>query len=393
MNLITLTVVGILALPLLGMARGKGYKSVCLGGQAVSDDVVLTVCNHAYGMVAIPQPRLYLRVFADGRGEIEASPPAPPGDPYRQETLVKKTFHVDADEIAEIRRLGRMADFQNAKDVYPACAIATDSSLTTTLVLSDQGKTKKIVVANFSYASADNRKHYGLSFCLMMARVYELRDRGLGIVREPPTISFCELMRNREYYAGFVIAMNAVLEYSETQQFIHDPECAEPGIGRALFTTEKIGVGFDFKRGKSKELEKQAIGVRDERFGGRARVYIYGVLRDGRERAADTHEFRFDISEFKTIDPIVLPYKGRIDPGWMYVDSFDAKGDELKLSSPLKMPMHHAARIEWLNADKYPKLRATGHTFITFRVISKEIKNIGNRRWNDTYTCEILDIQ
>ncbi len=380
-------------MPMFGIAQGKSYKSVCLGSEPVGDDIVLSVCNHEHGMVASPQPRLYLRVFADGRGEIEMSPSAPRVNVYGPESLVKKTFHVDADEIAEIRRLGRMTDFQSMKDAYPAYAIATDTSLTTTVVLNDQGKTKKVVVTNFSYASVDNRKHYGLSFCLMMARVDELRNRGLGIVREPPTISFCELIRNHEYYNGSVVAINAVLEYSDKQQFIHDPECAELGIGAALFTTEKVAVGFDFKKGKSKKLEKQAISVRDARFGGRARVDIYGFLREESENGADKYKFRFDITEFKTIDPIVLPYNGRLEPGWMYVDSFDAKGDELKLSSPLKMPFHHAFRIEWLNSDKYPKLRAAGHTFITFRVLSRNIRNMGNGRWDETYTCEILDLQ
>lgn len=393
MNLITLTAIGILAMPLLGLAQGKGYKSVCLGGEPAGDDVVLNVCNHEHGMVAFPQPRLYLRVFADGRGEIETNPPAPPGDAYEEERLIKKTFHVDADEIAEIRRLGSMADFQNMKAVYPAYAIGTDSSVDTTLTFNDQGKAKKVVVTNFSYASVENHKHYGLSFCLMMARVDVLRDPGLGIVREPPTISFCELMRNREYYVGSVIAMNAVLEYGEKQQSIFDPECAEPAIGRALFTTERVGVGFDPKRGKSKELEKQALKLRGQNFGGRARVYIYGILRDDRERAADSYDYRFDITEFKTIDRIIVDYKGILEPGWTYVDSFDAKGDELKLSSPLKTPIHHTVRIEWLNADKYPRLRAAGHTFITFRVISKDIKNMGNGRWNDTYTCEFVEVQ
>ena len=99
------------------------------------------------------------------------------------------------------------------------------------------------------------------------------------------------------------------------------------------------------------------------------------------------YDYRFDIREFKTIDPIVLPYKGRLEPGWMYVDSFDSTNENrLKLSEPLKMSLHHAARIEWLNTGKFPKLRAAGRTFITFRVVSREIKKIGDNRWNDTYT-------
>ena len=396
MNLIILASLAVLTLPLIGMTQETAASTVCPVSERMPEGVVLSVCNHEHGMVGWPQPRLYLRIYEDGRGEIETGAPPPPGDAYQRQILILKTFNVDADEIAEIRSLGRMADFQNAKDIYPAYVIGTDSSVATTVAFSDSGKVKKIIVNNFSYVNINNKKNYGMSLCLMMARVAVLRDRGLGIIREPPTISFCELMKNRESYIGNVIAMNAVLEYSELQQFIYDPECAEPGMG-SQYTTEKVGVGFNVKRGDAEAiqaLKNRAFSLRDPRFGGRARVYIYGVLRDNRDRAAVTRDFRFDISEFKTIDAIVLPYKGRLEPGWMYADSFDA-GDErkLKLSSPLKMPLHHAARIEWLNAGKFPRLRAAGHTFITFRVVSRDIRKIGVNRWNDIYTCEILDLQ
>ena len=396
MNLIILVALGVLALPLIGTDQETAASTVCPVSERMPEGVVLSVCNHEHGMVGWPQPRLYLRIYEDGRGEIEMGAPPPPGDAYQRQILILKTFNVDADEIAEIRRLGRMADFQNAKDIYPAYVVGTDSSVATTVAFSDSGKVKKIIVNNFSHVNINNKKNYGMSFCMVMARVAELRDRGLGIIREPPTISFCELMKNRESYIGNVIAMNAVLEYSESQQFIYDPECAEPGMG-SLFTTEKAGVGFNVKRGDAEAiqaLKNKAFSLRDPRFGGRARVYIYGVLRDNRDRAADKHDFRFDISEFKTIDAVVLPYKGRLEPGWTYADSFDA-GDErkLKLSSPLKMPLHHAARVEWLNADKFRKLRTDGHTFVTFRVVSRDVKKMSDNRWNDTYTCEILELQ
>ena len=394
MNLFILIALGILALPMIGIAQVADASTACPIKEQLDDDVVLTICNHGQGMVPRPQPRLYLRVYADGRGELESNEAPPLGDAYETETLIMKTFHADADEIAEIRRLGQMPDFQSAKDVYPAYAIGTDSSVQTTVVFIDHRNTKKIVVNNFSYANVFNKKHYGPSFCILMARVAELHDRGLGIIREPPTISFCELMRNRESYIDTVVGINAVLEFNETQQFIYDPECAERSIGPLLFTTEKVGVGFDFKKGKSKELQNQALSVRDKRFGGRARVYIHGILRDNREQTGNPNKFRFDISEFKTIDPIVLSYEGKLEPGWMYVDSFDANNEvEPKLSSRLKMPLHHAARIEWLNAGKFPRLRAAGHTFITFRVVSRDIRKIGVNRWNDIYTCEILDLQ
>lgn len=392
MNSFVLLAIGILALPVIGVAQKTAGSTACPVNEQTDDDVLLTICNHGHGMVPQPQPRLYLRIFTDGRGELESNEAPRPDDPYATEVLVVKTFHVDADEISEIRRLGGMPDFQCAKDVYPAYVIGTDSSAATTILFNYPGKSKKIIVNNFSYVNVNNRKNYGLSLCRLMALVDELRDRGFGIVREPPTISFCDLMRNRDMYLGKTVAMNATLEYSDTHQFIYDPECAEPGMG-SLFTTEKLSV--EFTPTKSQELLDKARSLRDQRFGGRARVYIYGTLFEGRVRFGDdTFNFRFAISKFVSIDPIILPYKGRLEPGWMYVDSFDATNErEPKLSSPLKISLHHAARVEWLNADTFPKLRAAGRTFVTFRVISRDIQKISNNRWNDIYICEILDLQ
>ena len=288
--MIILIALGILALPVIGMAQETGSSMVCPAKEPVADDVALTVCNHLSGMVPRPQPRLYLRLYADGRGEIEIGAPPPRTGPYMKQTLLKKVFHVDADEVAEIRRLGRMADFQSAKDVYRPYAIATDTALSTTVMFNDRGASKKIIVNNFSYSIAYDTKHYGLSFCSLMARVEELRDRGLGIVREPPSISFCELIRHRESYIGWVVAISVFLEYTETQQFIKDPDCAKPSMG-SLFTKEKLGVGFDVKGGDAKvihALKDKAISIRDPRFGGRRSIFMAYCEIIGRERPGCT---------------------------------------------------------------------------------------------------------
>ena len=144
---------------MIGMAQETGSSMVCPAKEPVADDVALTVCNHLSGMVPRPQPRLYLRLYADGRGELETGAPPPLTDPYMKQTLIKKVFHADADEVAEIQRLGRMADFQSAKDVYPPYAIATDTALSTTVMFNDRGASKRIIVNNFSHVDVGNPKH------------------------------------------------------------------------------------------------------------------------------------------------------------------------------------------------------------------------------------------
>lgn len=63
-------------------------------------------------MAPIPQPRLYLRVYTDGRVEYEAS--------KSWDSLIKKEFRIGADDLAEIIRLGNTEDFRSAKEEYPA---------------------------------------------------------------------------------------------------------------------------------------------------------------------------------------------------------------------------------------------------------------------------------
>ena len=61
---------------------------------------------------------------------------------------------------------------------------------------------------------------------------------------------------------------------------------------------------------------------------------------------------------------------------------------------PIKVPSHHAARIDWLNLKDFPQLRGVDphdcQRRIVFKVVSKEtVKVNGQRRWNTTYRCLI----
>lgn len=65
---------------------------------------------------------------------------------------------------------------------------------------------------------------------------------------------------------------------------------------------------------------------------------------------------------------------------------------------PLKIPFHHAARIEWLNLKDYPALDksepGSRAKQLVFTVVRREtIKVAGQYRWNTTYYCRIVAVE
>jgi hypothetical protein len=64
----------------------------------------------------------------------------------------------------------------------------------------------------------------------------------------------------------------------------------------------------------------------------------------------------------------------------------------------LKMPYHHATRIDWLNLKEFAELRSAKNPEcerrIVFEVVTKKIvKVFGQYRWNTTYECRILSVE
>src|SRR5882672_1469741 len=97
----------ILAFPVL--AGAQQAKSMCTEPTKPSvaeDEIVLTVCNHTYGMAPLVQPRLYFRLHKSGRGEFEVEPESN-GSSAVSNRLVTKEFKIDASEVAEIIKLGQ----------------------------------------------------------------------------------------------------------------------------------------------------------------------------------------------------------------------------------------------------------------------------------------------
>jgi hypothetical protein len=160
----------IFVLPLAVSAQRE--KSVCL--EPLKDDpddaIILNICNQGRGMTALPSLRLYFRLYQSGRVEYEVSAD------YNK--LVLKKTKIDAKEVAEIIKLGKESDFQNAKSEYPRFQIWTDSGLETTIIFKNQTQEeKKIVVNNYSSFDKENEKHYPSSLLKILQKIDELRPK------------------------------------------------------------------------------------------------------------------------------------------------------------------------------------------------------------------------
>ena len=64
----------------------------------------------------------------------------------------------------------------------------------------------------------------------------------------------------------------------------------------------------------------------------------------------------------------------------------------------LRLPYHHAARIEWINLSEYPILeKPVEHARrqrILFIMESREVVKVpGQERWNTTYRCRVIAVE
>lgn len=64
----------------------------------------------------------------------------------------------------------------------------------------------------------------------------------------------------------------------------------------------------------------------------------------------------------------------------------------------LKLPRHHAGRVEWLNLKEFPQLNKPQSCSLikqfVFKVAKKEIVKVaGQYRWNTTYYCQIIAVE
>jgi len=192
MRYFCLIAVLIFILPVLSFAQ-RVETSVCADLQkntAPKKEVVLTICNYATGMSGLPRLRLYLRVYADGKGEYEENDGI--------DKLKLHTLKVSAEQLAEIKRLGETQDFQAARADYPVFRIWIDSGLETTIIFRGRSGEKKTMVRNY-VSDKSSEKNYPASLNALLQLAGELRNPKPAT---PPTPAPKILAYNRTLEVG-----------------------------------------------------------------------------------------------------------------------------------------------------------------------------------------------
>lgn len=84
-------------------------------------------------------------------------------------------------------------------------------------------------------------------------------------------------------------------------------------------------------------------------------------------------------------------FTGELEKGKIYRAEieFDGKYNEWQTIKSLKLPFHHAGRLEWTNIKSFNLLQNSKRK-IVFKVISKKIYQADRNRWNTIYQAKIL---
>jgi hypothetical protein len=397
MRSVLFTAFAICLLPVLAAAQPKPYTPACPGD--VPAGVVLNICRHEHGMAPIPQPRLYLRVYADGRAEYER------GD-SKEMRLERKEFRLSEVEVGEIVRLGSTENFQAAQPSYPAYRQGDDSWIETTVIFRNKQVEKKIVLKNFFFAAdPENALHYPHSLLALMTRAEGHWEKANGIVRAVPAINYCEMIQNRKRYFGKKVSVYAYLKRSMITsytdpgpqrygEYLYDTDCDNADV-TGIRGKGVTGVGFGVEGTAADSLRQKISRLAEDRFGPRARVWATGILREEPGDSVYVYRYRFDIEEFKSFEQHVLPFTGPLEQGWVYSDTFEYDADAwvIKLSQPVKRPGDDPVRLLWKNEKDFPALKKSGLKHMVFRVITRTSDRVASGLYETVYFCEILELK
>jgi len=380
----------VLAAMLFAIPAFAQPKSAFCPAAEPDTDVLLTICTRERGMVVTPQPNLYIRIHNDGRAEYETTRGTNPA-------LLTKSLTIPSEDLAEISTLISDPEFQKANAEYPRFHIWDDSSMVTTITVRNGASAKTIIVNNYGPEDPDNKQHYPKPLIKLMMRAQEMREKAMGIVRQIPNISFCELVKNPERYLDKTVEVYADIEYAvailatgerrNEHEFLYDVDCDSQGMAD-LRTKESVRVGYIGKPDDIMRMRSVTNRIRGLDFGGRGKATFQGKLQQIDKPVPYGPSLRFDISSVKQLERLVLTYQGEIKLGW-FSSATIVGGQPLALSSPLKMPFHHVGRIDWRNVEKFPILKQKGLRAIIFRAQSETTQMVGKGRWDSVYQCEI----
>jgi hypothetical protein len=208
---------------------------------------------------------------------------------------------------------------------------------------------------------------------------------------EIPTVAFCDLVKNPSTYFDKTVRLTAIFSQAEEGQYLSHNDCP-------LSHDEQIGVGYAESNKAAVDVFNKNISlIHSPEYGGKGIVTVVGMLRNSSRRDFAWYHYRFDIIRFESVSHVTVPYEGDLQVGTSYVaiaNTDSSLGPRLPV--PVRMPMHYATRVEWINLAEFPELKANSKSSkkrqIVFSVISDEIQQMTATRWNRTIRCKIISM-
>lgn len=186
MKFFILALFGLFAMTTTAAAQRITVSSICSPGTVQPEAVVLTICTHERGMTSFLQPKLYLRLFADGRAEYEVAPPLENRAGQTNFVMVVKQFTADTAALAAIQDLGKQPDFQNARASYPYYQAGMDVSIETTFTFYTDGKAKSVKLVNGTFRDTPEQKKLPPSLIKLQDKADLIRELAVGYKRPSP---------------------------------------------------------------------------------------------------------------------------------------------------------------------------------------------------------------
>ena len=206
----------------------------------------------------------------------------------------------------------------------------------------------------------------------------------IGPIPGIPTVSLCDLARSRAVYFNKTVRVTAVWEKADEGNYLSDQQCP-------LSHDDQIGVNVHESGDPAQIKANQEILSRLAAQGNHYVMTLVGTLRDEAAHHFYWYRSRFDVKKIESSRPArEVPYEGTLEEGWIYraEATYQPANDELILKTPLRLPYHHAGRIEWTNLSPINRSSVA----VVFRVDSKAVAAAGPGRWNTTYHCSAIKI-
>jgi hypothetical protein len=212
---------------------------------------------------------------------------------------------------------------------------------------------------------------------------------------EIPTVDFCEMVKHPAIYFDKTIRITAAYQIGDEGSNLINVRCVQSH-------DDSIGAGFvRIDDAQMKAVNRTVEKIMSGKAGVQPRITVVGLLRNSSRHDFAWYRYRFDIVRFEDIrDDIserIVTYEGALQAGLTYRAMVKHESTfGLSFSSPLRIPIHQAIRLEWTNLKSYPvlqRLRERDQQQIVFRVNKDDVQQMEPRRWNRTLQLEILLVE